>query len=395
MSGNSMDGAEVRQFSLVRAINRFVLAFVFFGILSLPILWFGRPSFVPALQENRLPTPFPHYSLFWFQQVERWFDDRFGMRDALVYYGSRLQMARTGTPTNQEAVVGRDGWLFYDEHYTPGHPHFADMLGQAPLNEADLRTIAANLEQVRDRLQRCGTPFYLVLAPDKQTVYPEKLWVQAPPGTVTSADQLMRYLTAADPRLRIVDLRNPLRKAKAAQPYELYKRTDTHWNTLGAFVGYQAITARLVQDRVIAASPRSGLDAYRLTREPFDGGDIAVNLLSLPGYFKDYIVRFDPVAPRHAALLTLPGWPAQGVDFELTGNPAATGKLVLFRDSFSGELMPFFAEDFNRMFAVLSHRVDGDVIGRAQPDVVILELVERNLRLLRDAPVNLPLACNR
>ena len=395
MQDNSAGGLEVRSFSWGRVINRIVLAIVFFGLLSLPVLWFDRPSFVPALSENRLPKPFPHHNLFWFQQFGDWFSDRFGMRDALVYYGSRLQMARTGTPMNQDVVIGRDGWQFFDAHYTPGHPHFADLLGQDPLTEGDLRTIADNLERVRDRLDACGIPFYFVVAPDKQTIYPEKLWVQPPPGSETNADQLVRFIAAADPKLRMIDLRDPLKNAKATQAYELYKRTDTHWNTLGAFVGYRAIAARLIHDAVMAPSPRTGFSAYHISRHPFDGGDIAVNLLSLPGYFKDYVVTFDPVAPRQARLVNLAGWPANGGDFELTGNTAATGRLLLFRDSFSGELMPFFAEDFNRMYSLLAHRVDGNAVRKANPSVVIFEIVERNLRYLEDGPTNLGMTCQK
>ncbi|HEV3104899.1 MAG TPA: alginate O-acetyltransferase [Trinickia sp.] len=393
MEGNSLDGLTVRPLSWSRVVNRLILAIVYFLLLSLPVLWFGKPSFVPALRENRQSRPLPHYSLFWFQQFGDWFGDRFGMRDALVHYGSKLQMARTGTPMNLNVVVGRDGWLFYDEHYKPGHPHFADMLGQQPLTQGQLRTIANNLDQVRERLHACGIPFYIVLAPNKETIYPEKLWVRPPPGTTTNADQLVRYVATANPLLQVIDLRDPLKKAKAAQTFELYKRTDSHWNTLGAFIGYQAITDRLIHDEVMDSTPRARFDAYRVSRHSFDGGDIAVNLLSLPGYFTDYVVTFDPVVPKHARLTTFAGWPAQGANFESTENPTATGRLLLFRDSFSGELMPFFAEDFNRMYSVLSHRVDGDAVRRAQPQAVMLEIVERNIRVMQEAPINLGMVC--
>ncbi len=389
----SADRASTRPFSLRRMANRIVLPVAFFVLLSLPLLWFGRPSFVPALEENRAPTPFPHYTLFWFRHFERWFDDRFGMRDALVYYGSRLQMARTGSPMDPEVVAGRDGWFFFDRHYSPGHPHFAEMFGQTPLPDSELEAIARNLTLSRQRLESCGIPFYLVLAPDKQSVYPEKLWVPPPEDAVTRTDQLERYLASVDPKLKVIDLRKPLREAKADQAYDLYKRTDTHWNALGAFVGYRAIMKQLVGDGVMAASNRTRFDAYRIARHPFDGGDIVVNLLSLRGYFKDYVVTFDAVEPRRAHPLDLPGWPAQSTDFTLTENPAASGRLLLIRDSFAGELMPFLAQDFNRMYSLAEHRVDGASVRKAQPNVVVLEIVERNIESLEDRPMNLEKAC--
>lgn len=379
---------------LARSLNRAALVIAFFGILALPLIWFGRASFVPATQENRRLEPFPKYSLYWFQSFERWFSDRYGMRDALVYYGSRLQMARTGTPMNQNVVIGRDNWLFFDENYVAGQPHFASLYGKALFSASELEVIGENLAQVRRNLAACGIPFYFVLAPDKQTIYPEKLWTPPPSDAVTQADQLVAYLRKTDVDLRVIDLRKPVKDAKPSQQYELYTRTDTHWNTLGAFFGYQAIANTLVHDGVLADAARANLGVYRISREPFKGGDIAVNLLDLPDYFEDYVVPFYPIESRHAHEITLPGWPASiGDAFRVTENPAAQGDLLLYRDSFSGELMPFFAEDFHRMYSFLGRKIDGERVREAHPKVVMLQIVERGLRHLNEGPVNMDHVC--
>ncbi|WP_186188623.1 alginate O-acetyltransferase AlgX-related protein [Burkholderia gladioli] len=380
--------------SLARGLNRAAVAIVFFAILALPILWFGRPGFVPAAQENRRLEPFPRYSLFWFQNFERWFSDRYGMRDALLYYGSRLQMARTGTPSNPNVVIGRDGWLFYDEYYTPGQPHFASLYGKAPFSASDLRTISGNLDAVRTHLAACGIGFYVVLAPDKQSVYADKLQSPPPAGTVTQADQFATELGRAAPKLAFIDLRAPLEAARSSEQYDLYKRTDSHWNTLGAFIGYQAIASRLVRDGVLAAAPRAERQTYAISRTRFEGGDIAVNLLDLPGYFLDYIVSLTPRVPRRAHGVTVPGWPTDPVDaHNVIENPGATGSLLLYRDSFAGELIPFLGEDVHRLYTQRGTRVDGALVRRAQPRAVVLEIVERSLPHLLDAPVNLDQAC--
>lgn len=396
MQVNEGDRARVHSGLVAQWINRALLIAVFFGILALPVLWFGRPSFVPALQENRRLEAFPSRSLYWFQHFERWFNDRYGMRDALVYYGSRLQMARTGIPMQQDVVIGKDGWLFYDEDYTPGQAHFADLYGRSPLSQDELVAMTRNLLQVRDRLRSCGIAYYLVIAPDKQTIYPETLQMPVPAGTQTRADQLLASARDAGLLANVIDLRPPLRAAKAAHPFDLYKRTDSHWNTLGAFIGYQAIRARLVEDGVLEPNARADLGTYRVSRQRFEGGDIAVNLLSLPNYFEDYVVTLDSQAPRQATAVNIPGWPpTQTVDFLSTQNPTAKGELLLYRDSFSGELMPFFAEDFYRMYAVLGHQLDGANVAKARPRVVLQETVERKIPLLRDEAQNLDSMCKR
>jgi alginate O-acetyltransferase complex protein AlgJ len=380
--------------SFAQTLNRIAVAAVFFGLLLLPIAWFGRASFAPQARENRLLQAFPHWSIHWPQDFERWFSDRYGMRDALVYYGSRLQMARTGVPMNQQVVIGRDDWLFYDEDYTPGHLHFASLYGKNPFPAADLQTMANNLSSIRRRLAACRIPFYLVIAPDKQTVYPEKLMQLPPADAVTQADQLDAYLRAADPELRIIDLRQAEKAARPTQAYDLYFRTDTHWNDLGAFFGYQAIARRLVRDGVLADAPRADLDAYKISRSPFAGGDIAVNLLDLPGYFHDYIVQVDEKQPRQWRDIAPPGWPPDvNNSFRATEDAAGSGNLLLYRDSFSDALMPFLAADFHRMYSFLSNVIDGKRVQQAQPKVVMLEIVERNLRNLVQGPVDMASAC--
>ncbi|WP_025101294.1 alginate O-acetyltransferase [Burkholderia sp. A1] len=380
--------------SLARSLNRAAVVIVFFAILALPILWFGRPGFVPAAQENRRLEPFPSYSLFWFQNFERWFSDRYGMRAALLHYGSRLQMARTGTPSNPNVVIGRDGWLFYDEYYTPGQPHFAALYGKAPFSASDLRTISGNLDAVRAHLAACGIGFYVVLAPDKQTVYADKLQSPPPAGTITQADQFATELGRAAPKLAFIDLRAPLEAARSSEQYDLYKRTDSHWNTLGAFIGYQAIASRLVHDGVLSAAPRAERQAYAISRTRFEGGDIAVNLLDLPGYFLDYIVSLTPRVPRQAHGIALPDWPTDPLDkHNATENPNAEGTLLLYRDSFADELIPFLGEDAHRLYTLRRTDIDGALVRRAQPRAVVLEIVERSLSHLLDAPVNLDQAC--
>lgn len=379
---------------LLRALNRMAAVTVFFGLLLLPIAWFGRPSFAPHTQENRRLQAFPHWSIHWAQDFERWFSDRYGMRDALVYYGSRLQMARTGLPMNQQVVVGRDNWLFYDENYTPGHLHFASLYGKDPFLPSDLKAIADNLSSVRRHLAACHIPFYLVIAPDKQTVYPEKLLMPPPPHAITQADQLDAYLHTADPRLRIIDLRKAEIAAKAVQHQDLYYRTDTHWNELGAFYGYKAIAKRLKHDGVLADAVGTRLDGYKMRITPSAGGDIAVNLLDLPGYFPDHTVELDSLQPLHAHDISVPGWPADVHNtFRVTENSNASGTLLLYRDSFFDALTPFVAEDFHRIYSFLGRGIDGERVRQAHPDAVMLEIVERGLRHLVDKPVNLASAC--
>ena len=153
--------------------------------------------------------------------------------------------------------------------------------------------------------------------------------------------------------------------------------TDSHWNPRGAYVAYarimQAISEWFPEAR---ARPRS---EFEDVAQFGPGGDLARML---------GIAQSLPEA--HLSLVPRDGW-----RFEHTDEPwdraqrrgptmgteradARLIRLVLFRDSFAGHLIPFLAQDFQRMVCVWDHRFDRAVVEHEQPAVVITELVERS-----------------
>jgi hypothetical protein len=58
---DALAGAENRSFR--RTLNRIAAMAVFFGLLLLPIAWFGRASFAPHTHENRRLEAFPRLSI--------------------------------------------------------------------------------------------------------------------------------------------------------------------------------------------------------------------------------------------------------------------------------------------------------------------------------------------
>jgi alginate O-acetyltransferase complex protein AlgJ len=387
--------------ALLVLFDRWAVVVVFFVMLALPIALFGRPGlFGSELHENRNPAPFPEPSLFFLQRLGAWFSDHFGMRSVLISRGTFLQTRILGLkPMNPQVVVGKDGWLFFDEGHTAASPRMADLRGYAPLDEALLKKIVTNLESATRVLKHCGIPFYLVMAPDKQTLYPEMLPFSVGVPSQTRADQLIQALRDA-PEVNFIDLRAPLREAKSREALPLYKKTDTHWNTLGAFFGYQVVLKRLVADGSLPPSPRHELKHYVMKEQTFEDGNIAVNMLSLPGYFADTRVMLTPHTPRTAHEVATPtDWPDVRTPSLLRRFRRAEGqsRLLLYRDSFAEEMLPFLAEDFAEVTAIWQAVLVGDHVMRAKPNLAILEFSEQYLWGLRDPPIGLEhlrRACN-
>lgn len=171
--------------------------------------------------------------------VERWFSS-----EPLLRVASAV-LHRVGiSVAPRQVVVGRDGWLYLgDDQAVSLSTH--RRAGQA----SDIRMGTSYGEGARRwdaYLRSRGVKaFRILVAADKESVYPEHLpqWA-SPPAVPGVADTLLAH---ADADL-FVDTRALLRRAAATSPSPLFYRHDTHWNTLGASHAFDALARSLSAD---------------------------------------------------------------------------------------------------------------------------------------------------
>jgi hypothetical protein len=144
-----------------------------------------------------------------------------------------------------KAVVGRDGWLFY-------RPGLEYLTGRPPPDpgRADADPLPAILS-FRNQLAARGIHLVLMPAPNKESIYPDRLSGRAGPAQVAVARQtrqLLERLRAAG--VEVVDLFDVFRQAKhkqaAAPARALYLAQDTHWSPAGVALAAKAAAERLL-----------------------------------------------------------------------------------------------------------------------------------------------------
>jgi hypothetical protein len=64
-----------------------------------------------------------------------------------------------------------------------------------------------------------------------------------------------------------------------------------------------------------------------------------------------------------------------------TNNPLLP-RVLVFRDCFTDELIPFLSENFNRTVYVDTHEFDLEIIKKEKPDIFIHQIIEKFLRAL-------------
>jgi hypothetical protein len=318
----------------------------------------------PALMENgRFNTAF-------FDGVGDYLADRFTLRAQLVEMQGDLKGA-FGVSSEEDVILGTDGWLYFDKT-------MPDYMGETTLTA----TQAERLQKVGDLMaeyaESHGATFALTVVPNKATVYPDHLpyycrvpdsYAVTKPGCedLTPLYVVNQQLVNRD---WYVDMHAALTAEKGLQ---LYHKRDSHWNNLGARVGYDALMA--------AGGGKAGAYADTpYTIQSVWDGDLD-KLLGSSKKDEQAVWQTDFTYAYTSRFRT---------EEDILITTACTdgeGHLVMFRDSFANALLPLLAQQyatatFSRAlpFALDLTEIEG-------ADTVIVEIVERNLQnLLTYAP---------
>jgi hypothetical protein len=365
-----------------------LLASVFLIGTSLPLagLLLGLDSAFVLAEKRRLadmPEIAPDRKALaeWPSKFETFFNDRFGFRKRLIHWLSAVKVWGLGVSSSPDVTLGRHGWLFLAgssvDYYRAIRPFSPEQLGRW----RDM------LQSRHDWLASRGIRYLVVFGPNKDSIYPE--FMSASLNRVsreTRLDQLQEYLRAHS-TVDVLDLREPLRRAKSGPP--LYYPTDTHWNLLGGFIAYREILRALsAWFPKLQPLPR---DAFREIRTIMPHGDLA-DMLGLGDQWAACYYWLLPRSPRPIRRVNIDPKFSEGIPEAWWGRPFATEcdaaegpRALMFRDSFAEALIPFLSPHFRRIAFVIRYdstsvfNFNKELIERERPKVVIQEMVERLL----------------
>jgi len=362
---------------------KLALTVIFFGFLVAPVfdLALGLdPN--PSPTRDVVPFPRPHLDrslLRWPGSLIWYLKSNMGFRGALVRAHGRFVWSVLGGSPAPESVLRASPWLFLSGERTPDDYRRVD-----PFSQASLSRWAETLESRRRWLAARGIRYVVVIAPNKETIYSQDVppWLTRAPGP-SRLEQLDAQLQPSD--VAIVDLTRPLEAARPSG--RLYHFTDTHWNDVGAFVGYRALAERL-QPWFADLRPLEGSDLIE-TVALTPGGDLArmsglqldlrepERRLSLrPGVRDDG--RFDDGSPIHFERMDVRGQPR----FVTRAPGGEIASAVILRDSFGEALIPYLSRHFQQATWIWTYDFPTAEIESEKPALVIQELVERKLMVL-------------
>ena len=368
--------------SRVSRYRFFLTGILFASCLVLPTLdQFFKFSAAFKSTEKNVLAPFPTFHfprvLSYINGFNQYYKENFGWRNALFYQYSQFKYYVLGvSPLPHKVVLGKNGWFY------PGNDlaSVADQhLGLQPLSPETLALIAKKLRDKQQQLAAQGIKFYFVVAPDSYSIYPENLPDYRQKVAVTSNLDLLKTYLASRTDVPFIDVRPALLAAKST--HQTYMQTDTHWNNYGCLVATIAITQRIRQD--FPALPDALEKDYTIVPIKGYSGDLVVMLAlnqDLTDSINYHTIPPAPMSYREIERIPNPagGRPSQ----RFSGSIAAAPSLLFMGDSFTLTLAETMPSYFSAAYVTQSDTIRTDLIRSEKPDVVVFEIVERNLARL-------------
>lgn len=293
-------------------------------------------------------------------------------RKQLITWTARLRYRLLGDRIFNHVLRSDDGWLVYND----GH-NLEDYQKSDVFTEAQLAQIQTNLTTLQQQLAQEGIRLYVIIPPNKDSIYPEKVPAEIPViGSQSRLEQLLSYLQSQG-SFPVLDLRPALLAAR--QQNLLYYATDTHWNATGSYVAYRQIAALLGKDFPMIIP--HDLSEYKQASQTYSGdlnriaGDLGLSeqIITLNPTFSQQVTQTETVENDIKILITE------------TSDPNLP-RAVIFRDSFFSLIIPSLSTHFSRSVNVRSLVYDPQLVAREKPDLVIFECTERFLHTLLYLP---------
>lgn len=344
-------------------------------ICIIPTIFFFIGNTNNNLAENRDKSKKPSiiydkkFNLKYSSEMESYFSKSFGFRTKMVNLLSKINYGLLKESSSDKVIVGQEGWLFYSEAMD-------DFFSRNTLNNRSIKCLIKTLDLMREYAESKGCDFYFTIAPNKNSIYPEYMPKRYLKGKNKNNYELVKDALLGS-RINFIDLKEFLLEEKENK-VQLYHKTDSHWNYYGTEKIYRHLLSKLHLKTNMPDNPKFSIkkiwtgDVYRmLFPEGKEKDDQFV--YNMP---KNYVSN-RPIQAEDIKIVT-----------RLKKDKADINqgkKLLIFRDSFFNLLYEFVSNDFS---LVEYSREIPYPIEKADGNVVLLEIVERNIPLImKSAPI--------
>ena len=284
-------------------------------------------------------------------------------QDVYQQFGQELEKIAEMNPIIPAtiSIFGKDNWLFFQSDVDGSA--YEDYVGSNHFTEEEMQGIVENLESYQEAVTKQGGQFVLLIIPNKESVYAEKMPSYIERVSQESRTDLLVSYIREHSSIQVIYLKDSFMNVKDELP--LYYATDTHCNMVGSLFAVKEIL-EMYYEKTIPVS----LDNFDVHVSNYTG-DIGVMLGREDRYCIDKVY----FPQKH----------------KITSEQKVEGSMVLIGDSFSDfinvEASMYFTGGVQH-YMVTDYEFDVSktfthALSQGTTDLVVLECVERYISRLK------------
>lgn len=270
---------------------------------------------------------------------------------------------------NGKVIIGQSDWLYLNQENINLYK------GKYIMNSEELYKYMEELEYVDSLCKSLGKQIVFLICPEKEEIYPEYMPYMEIENEKERVLHVMDYIATAS-NIKYIYPKNDMISLK--DKYLLYKKYDSHWNDIGAYVAVKKIYEALGIDAV----PLRDLLIWKCPMRDYElipFGNFNMNDFSTSF---EYGVGYKPEIEFERS--SIPG-DNRKASYKSKSNINNGKSLTILGDSFSHAMIQYLIKDFETFHFLsikdttdefLSDETIGECIKNS--DTIILELVERN-----------------
>ncbi len=281
----------------------------------------------------------------------------------------------------EKTVLGNNEWMFLGNSY-------GSVIDKSKDNyEVSTEQLDSNerfFEKINLISKKVNADFKFVVAPNKHSIYGENIGFDTKVGAYSYYNYNKRHDNS--------DMVSHFRKIKKNNPRDLYFKTDTHWNDLGAFHGYQYIMTNTLNG-MYKKLPYN----LNFSNVEHNGGDLA-RFINITDYVSDKNVSVTNKVDDKVIRINLKGY--EEIETNIQGditnseiknpikiiNVNALNDLTILwlHDSFGRAMSPYmhltFREITHQHYSyAFENMLNFEQLAKdTNPDIIIISVVERN-----------------
>ncbi len=343
-----------------------------FLVLPLPVFFFLRDGLDLSNRENRVLAPAPELSVqalpAFPSSFNAFFTDHLPYKNELAKLQGLLDYHFFKSSSSGSVLVGKEGWLFYKGSQLNGEDPLADYQGANLFSAKELEEIKVRFAEAKAYLESRGTKLYVMLPPNKERAYAENMpALYGPPSKACRLDQAARVFEELGiPVAKPLEALEDYKRDHPAPP--LYFSYDTHWTRAGAYLSAKALSEQLGYSMPMLE------EVPMAEGEPF-AEDLAIQI-GLYGILKDEPILNPYGYSPHQSEITVNEDLTEMDGYAQVGDNSS---LLVIGDSFSTLMFPYLACHFDHAHMVIYYDYQESLLDEYEPDVVVLEVVERYL----------------